>query len=291
VSSHVALGHVYDNRAEFDKSIRQYKAAIELEPDWGAPHAWLAGIYYQIDQADSMQAEIGKAEDLAAEDDITWNALGHIHFALRHFSEAETHLLKAIELSPETATYRIDLAYLYLTQKGFESALQAIDTAAQLREDEYAYAHQARASVYIEQQRLDQALDELSRALELDPENSRIHSSLSFVYLQQGRTAEAQQAAEEAIRLNRYTAGGHEDLAFALYAQEQIDEALEAAQEAVRLSPKLDTAHYILGLCYLGQGEEAKAAEAFETFLGLYWDTAYSREYKSQAEAYLAQLK
>jgi predicted amidophosphoribosyltransferase len=49
-----------------------------------------------------------------------------------------------------------------------------------------------------------------------------------------------------------------------------------------------DTAHYALGLCYRDRQEREQAVHEFETFLALYFDRPYVRDWKADAEAYLA---
>jgi tetratricopeptide (TPR) repeat protein len=102
---------------------------------------------------------------------------------------------------------------------------------------------------------------------------------------------EAQQAAETAIELNPYDGEAYRMLAFSLLDQSQIDAAYEAALEALRVSPKSGTAHYVLGLILLERGDTAQAVHELETFLELYWDQAYTRGYRENAEALLAKLK
>jgi hypothetical protein len=56
----------------------------------------------------------------------------------------------------------------------------------------------------------------------------------------------------------------------------------------VRLNPRSDTAHYALGLCYGDAGQREQAIGEFSTFLALYTDRAYIRDWKAEAETYLA---
>jgi tetratricopeptide (TPR) repeat protein len=105
------------------------------------------------------------------------------------------------------------------------------------------------------------------------------------------RTADARAEAQEAIRLQPYSTSGHRNLAFAYLTEGQLDLAMSEAREAVRLAPKSDVAHYALGLCFMEQGESEQAIAEFRTFLGLYWDRAYARDYKAKAEEYVALLE
>jgi tetratricopeptide (TPR) repeat protein len=99
------------------------------------------------------------------------------------------------------------------------------------------------------------------------------------------------EAATEAIRLAPYHAGAHKNLAFAYHAQGELSLALAAARESVRLYPKYDLAHYILGVCYAEDGQDDEAIAEIETFLDLFWDRAYVRDYAARAETLLEELK
>ena len=86
---------------------------VELLPDWGAGHAWLAYVYYQSDKTDAMEREIRTAVKLQEGDASTHYALGVIYAGLRQFDETETQLLAAIELEPDVVYFYRNLAYAY----------------------------------------------------------------------------------------------------------------------------------------------------------------------------------
>jgi len=114
---------------------------------------------------------------------------------------------------------------------------------------------------------------------------------MSFVYFHQGSVQEALAAAEKAEDLNPYDSAVFTNKAFAQRSLGDIVGALESAQTAIELSPKYDLAYFILGVCYLDQGEHMRSSEALRTFLSLAWDRAYVREYIAQAEAFFAQTQ
>jgi tetratricopeptide (TPR) repeat protein len=287
---HMYLGWTYMRCAQFEKAIEQFLAASDLQPEWGVPHAFLAWIYYQLNRLDEMESEIAQALALHDGDASAHTMLAYVYLELRRFEQAEAQFMKAIELTPEDAGIYTSLAQTYSAQRKFDLALEMCDDASELDPND-ADILLARADIYTEQEDLDQALAHLERALELAPEDSDVHSNLSFVYYHRGQFPDALREAQEAIRLQPYSSFGHQSLAFAYYALGETDRALAAARRAVELRPKHDTPHYVLGLCHLDRAEKEKAAAAFSTFLDLYWDRAYRREYRMKAEAYLAQLR
>jgi len=285
--AHGTLGILYLERGQFDQAAEEMEAAVELQPDWAIWHATLANVYYLIDQTDRVEEELRRAEELGADDGFTQSMAGNIYYMMAEFATAEERFLQARELSPDELWGYLGLARAYAAQTKYEQALEVCEQALEQGEDP-ADVHVARGYVYIRQEDLDRAGAAFSAALEVAPEDASVHSALSYLYFLRGEIAESLREAEEAVRLDPYNRAAHENLAFALHTQGDLDRALAEAQEAVRLNPKNDTVHYILGLCYRDKGESQEAVQAFETFLDLYTDRAYVRDWKVEAEAYLA---
>ncbi len=284
------LGMAYARQGEFERAAEQLEATVARFPEWSAAHAFLAIVYYQLDQHDAMDHALEQAVTLVSDDFLDRYMLGMLYYELNKFSTAEAYLVQANKLEPDSPDLLIALAETYSLQKKYDLALETIDRVLAFDEDNVD-AYVARSDVYIQQENLDGALEVLTQVLEIDPENWYIHDNLSYVYYHQGRTTQALEEAQEAVRLAPFNSSAYSRLAFAYHADGQADKALEAAQEAVRLWPKYDTSHYILGLCYMDAGEDEQAIAEFETFLDLHWDRAYVRDYKAQAETYLAELR
>ena len=143
---------------------------------------------------------------------------------------------------------------------------------------------------------------QFEEARRLDPTLAPARSVLARIYVQEKRYAEAASEAEEALRLNpsdkrallaryeAYRGAGEQaradgafaalregdpqgaaraflDRGTALFERDNIAEACTYLEQALALDPALAKAHYRLGLCYLNQGESAKAKGELEAFL------------------------
>jgi superkiller protein 3 len=285
-----ALAAAYVHRGEFDRAAEELEIAVDLAPDWGFSHAMLATTYFFLDQPDLMEQELQRAEELGADDAQTQLILGGVYDLLQEFDRARDCYLRVVELQPGDAIANLSLARVYAAQGKYGEALATCDRASELAPD-LVDVPVARGYVHIRQEDLAGAEEAFAEAAALAPEDAGAHSAMSYLHFLRGETVEAQREAEEAVRLDPYDRDGHEGLAFACHAQGDLQRALAAAQEAVRLNPKDDTPHHILGLCYMDLGQADEAIEEFETFLDLYWDRAYVRDWKAQAEAYLTELR
>jgi len=284
------LSLIHLGRAEFHQAIEQLTALSQSRPNWGLPHALQALAYYQLDRADLAEPEIREATDLGAGDALTAFALGQACTAMGKFSEGEEHLNRAIELRIDAYSAYLALANVYSAQGQFGRALRICELAQRLRQNP-CEAHVARGDILIAMGDLDGALQQLTQALSICSHEWSVHNSLSFVYLHKGRPTEARMKALAAIRLQPYAASAHRSLALAYHAEGRLNLATAEAQEAVRLGPRSDVAHYALGLCYMDRGDAELAVEELETFLSLYWDRAYARDYAAKAREYLARLE
>ena len=288
--AHLDLALTYFNMAQFEKAIEKANDLIALAPDWGAPHALLALAYHQLDDSILEERELAWAEDLGPEDLYSLLLLARAHWNRIEFAQAEELLLKAVELYPENNQAAVSLSFTYAAMQEYDRALDFLEPVFARNTDPVG-GHYAKGYIFTQQQDLDQALVEVNTAKDLDPDNWTAYRELSFIYFHQGAVQEALAAAEKAEALYPYDSAIFTYKAFAQRSLGDIEGALESAQTAIELSPKYDLAHFILGVCYLDQGEHMKSSDSLRTFLSLAWDRAYVREYIAQAEAFFAQTQ
>jgi tetratricopeptide (TPR) repeat protein len=70
------------------------------------------------------------------------------------------------------------------------------------RDPRFGLAYQGLAEVYGRQNRLDDAIATIRKAIECDPSEALFHTSLSRFLQRQGRIPEAEEAAAAAARMN-----------------------------------------------------------------------------------------
>ncbi len=290
ILAHMDLALAYRNMGEFDKSVEAGNNLIALSPDWGAPHANLAAVYFQQDRPEEMERELKWAEDLASEDLYSILLLADNYWMQQDFSRGSTYLREMRELYPEEEGILLRLAAMELAQGRAESAHNALDDAEAVF-GRTGLGLLGRAAVFVEEKNLERALELLLEARALEPDEPKVYSTLSFVQFNLGHIPEAIEAAQEAIRLYPYDSRSFSNLAFALRAQGENDLALEHARHAIELSPKDDLAHFILGVLLLDRGDEEDGVAELQKFLDLTYERAYVRDYIDQAIAYLSVIE
>ncbi len=184
----------------FQKAIIQFEKALKLDPQY--PLAWagladcwqlLAGYGFVSPKEAIPKAKAAVEKALAFDPSL---AEAHTTAAIiaqnheRDWPRAEKSYLRAIEINANYATalawYGEMIAWLGRPEEGFarmQQALKLDPTSLTFNKDAAAILYLARKN--------DQALDQLKRTLELDPNFQETHYWLALIYAQQERHKEA----------------------------------------------------------------------------------------------------
>lgn len=182
---------------------------------------------------------------------------------------------EAIELDPRFAVAHADLAMTYGRLYALRRDPAALDLArgnceVALRLDpNLVEGHLALASVL--QQKGDEqgALDQIGKALALDPSNPRTLVWQAQIYGDQGRWADAERTYNRVIveRPNYWMA--YNELGVVLNQQGKYQEAIRAFRSASLSAPGNALAFNNLGAIYLQIGDFSEATDNFKKSLGL----------------------
>ena len=106
-------------------------------------------------------------------------------------------------------------------------------------------------------------------ALAEDPDDINFTALMGAVLLKSRRLDEAEEQLRRAIALAPSFAKPHEDLGLLLLQQRRSEEAEAVLRRAVTLDPDLEQAHFQLGRALLANGKSDEADEAFERCFAL----------------------
>ena len=111
--------------------------------------------------------------------------------------------------------------------------------------------------------RLPEALDELRRALAIDP-RPEVHYTLGIMYWHQGDLERAASALRAAVAAEPRYADAHYSLGAVLKATRDWDGAAASLRRAIALRPDLAAAHYTLAQVLQQRGDDRDARAHFE---------------------------
>jgi predicted TPR repeat methyltransferase len=114
-----------------------------------------------------------------------------------------------------------------------------------------------------QQQRSDEAIALITRALEIVPDHVDAWNNLGNVCKESGRLSEAESAYRRALALDEDHAGAWNNLGVVLGAMRRGQEAVTALQQAVRRAPRMANAWYNLGGALRSRGTLREAIAAY----------------------------
>jgi TolB-like protein len=204
--------YFWNKRTEdgFTRAITLFQRSIEIDPTYAPPYAGLADCYELLGSAPYSTLRPSEA-----------------------FPKAEAAARKAIELDSTLAEAYVPLAYsLLVYERSFPEAKKEFDTALRLRPG-YATGHQFYGYYLTAVGKLDEAITERKKALELDPISPLLNSALGEAY----------------------------------YHARQFDVTIEQNKKALELDPRYAIALVNIGRAYEQMGMHQQSRDAFQTIL------------------------
>ena len=197
-----------------------------------------------------------------------YNNMGVAYAYEGDFEHAEKSYVRAIELDPEMAQAYINLSDLYYKAGDLASAVGTLQRGSYELENNLTIAHLL-ARVYIEDQRWDDAIVELERVLDGEPENYDAYYDLGHVYFELGDYETAIDNFENVISYeqNQNNELLYYALAQAYEANNQIDKAISNYLKAIAVNDKFILAYKKVGILFLAREDFEDAIEYFENYM------------------------
>ena len=129
--------------------------------------------------------------------------------------------------------------------------------------------HDAVAQLYLDEGRLDEAIAEFRRSLQLNADSATTHYNLGYALSARGRRDEAMAELSEALRLDPDYALAHNNLGALLQVIGRADEAMIHFERAVALRPDNVEARANLAQLLSNTGRPSAAAAQFRAVLAL----------------------
>ena len=138
--AHNALGAVFLNQYRWQDADREFKRAIELNPNYATAHLWYGHLHEALGQQSANLAERKLAHEL---DPLNFTASGAVADAYRYLGEYDQAIAeykRALELNPEFSMNRAGLGKAYIAKRMYAEAITEFTKAGALDNLGYAYA-------------------------------------------------------------------------------------------------------------------------------------------------------
>ena len=129
--AHASMGHILHNYDwDFDGAEREFKRAIELNPNYAIAHHWYAHLLMQIGRTDESLSQAHLATELDPLSPFINNGLARQYYLSRQYDKAIAQCQVVLEMDPSYLPARTQLALAY-EQKGMLT--EAVSTMEQTR--------------------------------------------------------------------------------------------------------------------------------------------------------------
>ncbi|KJS33758.1 MAG: hypothetical protein VR64_00270 [Desulfatitalea sp. BRH_c12] len=128
-----------------------------------------------------------------------------------------------------------------------------------------AAGHHLLARIFAAQAQYDNALSELQRAIELNPNDADSYEARGWIMLWSGKTDAAIDSLKFALRLGSKPRDTLMHLGTAYYLKEQYDDAIKMLERGLNQWPAFSGYYIILSAAYAQTGRMGAAAQAAET--------------------------
>lgn len=219
-------GQRYASKGKYREAVIQYRNAIEVDATYADAH-------YQ---------------------------LAHAYVHMQDWQHAYSELARTIELQPDNYKAHLEIADLLITDgepDKLRAAQDHIDLLLQKQPND-ADTHIAAANLLAKEQRLNEAMQEMQKAISLAPTNGDAFYNLAVLQTQANLPDAAESNYKKAIDLK---ATGNPRLGLAAFYQSKgrYSEAEQQIQQMIAEQPKNTDARAALARLYMSEGKRADA--------------------------------
>jgi TolB-like protein/Tfp pilus assembly protein PilF len=255
-------------------AIEHFQQSIERDPDFALGHAGLADSYIALTFYNfaAPHETMPKAKESAIKALALDNTLAEAHASLAHilmnydwnWSAAEKEFKRSIELKPDYATAHEWYAIHYLTATGrLEEAVQEMKKALELEPASLVMNTFMGATLYYAG-RYDEAIDQCRRTIEMDPNFTVAHWHLGLAYEQKQVLDAATEEFKKAISLSEGSPLMKAALGRAYAKSQKKHEANEILNELNELSKQHYVSAYEVATIYVALGNNEQVFQLLE---------------------------
>jgi len=175
--SYYNMGNAYGDKKEYDKAIKAYQKAIEINPKKDEAYYNMGIAYGAKKEYDQAITFYQKAIALNPKDDDAYNNIGIAYGAKKEYDKAIEAYQKAIEINPKKDEAYNNMGNTYYAKKEYDKAIEAYQKAIEINSTR-SYLYSYIGSLYYKTKNLNKARDYYTQALKLGSNDSSSFTNL-----------------------------------------------------------------------------------------------------------------
>lgn len=253
-----------DGQAE--QALQLFDQAIQLDPDSAHGYTGRGMSYRSLDQLDKALADLNQAIELDSNYEVAFRERGMVYYNKGSYDLAINDCNQAVELNPSYARGYLCLGYIYEDLEEYQDALTFYSKTIDLdNQEEYAFAYRGELLRY-QFGDYNQAIDDLKRAVELDPAWAFAHASLGAAYSDSGNYSQAIDSLSTAVELDTNDFWAYYTRAWPYFIENQYENSIADLNKVLSLTTDsyyVSNAHFRLGRNYYALGDYQDAIDSF----------------------------
>ena len=173
---------------------------------------------------------------------------------------------------------------LFDKQELYDRAIDDYSKAIELNPD-YAKAYNNRGFDYDNQHLYDKAIADYAKALEIDPNFTKAYNNLEIAFLKQGLYDRVISDYTKTIKINPANADAYNNRGIAFVNKKLYDKAIVDYTKAIALQPDYTDAYYNRGIAYFNQSLFDKAVDDYTKAISL--KPNYADAYNNRGFTYI----
>jgi len=240
------LGQTYLRSSDYAKAEVILKRALKLKPDAPAALYLLAQVYSEQTRAVDALDLLARAHKLAPQDTDIIFLLSRVSMSQNYFEDAIPLLESGLKIDPKRADLHAALGESYFMSGKVEKAIDEFKRLIDLDPSARSYAFLGLS--YRHLGRFDEARKYFQEGLKLDPRNASCLFNVGYIEGRQGNQAAAEQLFQQALKSNPDFSEALLELANLRIAGKKFEEAAALLRRYVKVSRDPASGYYKLAM-------------------------------------------
>jgi tetratricopeptide (TPR) repeat protein len=278
--------HINSGARSLESALADFNSAIRLDPKKTDAYTLRGVIFGLQDQYKSALEDFSTAIELNAVDAFAYVMRGYLYKQVGELERAKTDFNQALQLTGQSldkSENRFIRGYIYFISDELDRAIEEFDQVGKSNSKLFPYVLQLRALIHDLRKNYDNAISDLGKAIDLQPDQAFFYASRASIYEEKDDYDKAITDYSRAIKLepgnvDYLTARGN-----AYKSNGEASNALADYDRAIDLDPRQVSAYSARAMLYVKQGDYPKAEQDFNKAVDLSPD---EDTYKERARFY-----
>ena len=288
---HYAKGLAYYHFKNNEEALKYFDQAIKLNPYISAYFNFRGKILCDCrNEYEKALKDFKKAVELDPNEADYYFEKGLAYYYLEKYKEALKDFSKAIKLNPKEAKYFYQKGYSYYLLNKNKEAIKEFHQAIKLdpNNDQFIY-NRGLAYYYLEN--YENALFDLNKAIKLNPKKAQYFYFRGVTSLKFNQNQFAIRDFNKAIKLNPNEADYYFEKGLAYYYLENYKNAIKEFHQAIKLDPNNVDYVYNKGLAYYNLENFENALKIFDKAIELNPEKSHIWEFRGRSKYFLDQYE